>query len=298
MWSNSASRSVTGRVWRPPTSRTRRKPARTPPGAPDCGPVPRTPPVRRPREASRQQCPEGLRDLRGVVLEHPAPPRPQHQPRVAVQRRRLQDALRAPGQCCRDLGGALRFLAADGARVRRRGGEEARPEGGVQQFAPVVAEDGHPGRVNHPVGVEGAAARAVDLVVLRGLQQGLVQGRGAAQRLLLGLGPADVAAPGIAGRGEVQDGNRSPVDRRRTVGGEPTGCDRAALSRDLDGRFTAPGGKVLVWNDLVWPIYPGSGPGFRQGGGEETCRPDRVRYPPAATMVAFSRAISRNLLLT
>ncbi|CAM5641956.1 hypothetical protein SGLAM104S_03291 [Streptomyces glaucescens] len=86
-----------------------------------------------------------------------------------------------------------------------RCGQEADGERLVEQPAAVVAEDGDGGRVDDTVRVERVAVGAV-VVELRGPQQAGVQGGGAAQRLLLGLGAVEVtAAGGPAAEGEVQD---------------------------------------------------------------------------------------------
>lgn len=69
------------------------------------------------------------------------------------------------------------------------------------------------------VGVEGGSL--ADAGVERG---------GPAEGLLLGLGAVQIAAAGVAGGGEVEDGHRGGVGPRQPVGGF-----QAALARDLDG---------------------------------------------------------------
>jgi hypothetical protein len=115
------------------------------------------------------------------------------------------------------------------SRVGRGRGEEADRERLLQQLPPVVAEDRHTGREDHPVGVEDAAFRPVVLVELGHAQQRGVQGGRPAECFLLGLRPVEVTAAGVAGGGEVQDGDRSLLGA-----GEPAGGLGAALARDLE----------------------------------------------------------------
>ncbi len=153
---------------------------------------------------------------------------------MAVGGGRLQHPLGAHGEGVRQFGDPFGCRAPDHARVGRRGREEGDGAGLVEQPAAVVAEDGDGGRVDDPVAVEGVAVGAVVLVELAGPEQAGVQRGGPAQGLLLRLRAVQVAAPRVAGGGEVQGGH---------VAAEPAGGLEGALAGDLEDRRHRGGGR-------------------------------------------------------
>lgn len=89
--------------------------------------------------------------------------------------------------------------------------------------------------MDHPFGAEHLAVGAVVGVELRGPRQAGVQRGGTAERLLLRLCPVEVAAARVAGRGEVEGGDRVG-GLAGQAGGPPGCCARRRLRRRWSGR--------------------------------------------------------------
>lgn len=113
---------------------------------------------------------------RGVVAEHPAPPRTEHEAAMPVRRGDLEDPPGPPGEYGWYVAGVVRLAAYDRPEVGRGCGQQRGGVRLVEQVAMVVAEHRHVGGVDEPVAVAQVPLGAVEGVELGRGPQTCVQG--------------------------------------------------------------------------------------------------------------------------